>query len=151
MVDKRARKPRNDSATGLRLAMIEAMTAYPEWPNELVQLPSRQRDRARAQCWYDLLMKHRTPSAWQPADAARVALLARTLTAWERELWLLQEREGGDANLVEKWRGVIALLCRQLGLSVAIRDPRLAAGDAMARARAAEIESDDLLARPRVN
>ena len=52
MADKRARKPRNDSATGLRLAMIEAATAYPEWPTELVELPSRQRDRGRALGWY---------------------------------------------------------------------------------------------------
>ena len=63
MADKRARKPRNDSATGLRLAMIEATTAYPEWPNDLVELPSRQRDRVRARGWYDHLMRHRTPSA----------------------------------------------------------------------------------------
>jgi hypothetical protein len=49
--------------------------------------------------------------------------------------------------MLEKWRGVIATLSRALGLSVAVRDLRLAAGDAMARARAAEIEGDDLLAR----
>jgi hypothetical protein len=151
MGDKRARKARNDSATGLRLAMIEAATAYPEWPTELVKLPRRQRDRQRALAWYAALLKHRTPSAWQPADPARVALLSRTLAAWERELWLLQERDGGDANMLEKWRGVIATLSRALGLSTAIRDPRLAAGDAMARARAAELEGDDLLARPRPN
>lgn len=148
MADKRARKPRNNSATGLRLAMIEAATAYPAWPTDLVEFPTRQRDRKRALGWYDHLMRHRTPSAWQPADPARVALLSRTLGAWERELWRLQEREGGDANMLEKWRGVIATLSRQLGLGTAIRDPRLAAGDAMARARAAEIEGDDLLARP---
>ena len=53
--------------------------------------------------------------------------------------------------MLEKWRGVIATLSRALGLSVAVRDLRLAAGDAMARARAAEIEGDDLLARPPIN
>jgi hypothetical protein len=152
MAVKRARKPRNDSATGRQLAMTEAATAYPAWPSNLVDLPSRQRTREHALAWYDHLIRHRTPSAWQAADAARVALLARTLSAWERESWLLQEREGGDAGLADKWHSAIGQLSRQLGLSVAIRDPRLMAGDARARATAQERlsldDDDDLLARP---
>jgi hypothetical protein len=131
---KRARKAQSHTATGKTLAMTAAAkTVYPTWPRDLVELPTRRRDKSRALGWFDHLLKHRTPDTWQSADPARVALLARTLTAWERESWLLMEREGGDASLADKWRSAIGQLCRQLGLSVAIRDPRLAANDAMVR------------------
>src|SRR4029077_19781357 len=125
------------------------------WPRDLVEMPTRRRDKAKALGWFDHLLKHREPAAWQSADPARVALLARTLTAWERESFLLMEREGGDAGLADKWRSAIGQLCRQLGLSVAIRDPRLMANDAMVRAEndqaRLELEDDDLIARPRLN
>ena len=118
-------------------------------------MPTRRRDRQRSIGWFDHLLKHRLPDAWQSADAARVALLARTLTYWERETFLLHEREGGDASLADKWRAAVGQLCRQLGLSVAIRDPQLLANDAMVRGELdqaqLELESDDLLARPRLN
>jgi hypothetical protein len=154
MTARRPRKAQNQTATGKALALsAAAKTVYPPWPRELVDLPRRRRDKQRASGWFDHLMKHRTPEAWQAADAARVALLARTLAAWERESWLLMEREGGDASLADKWRSAIGQLCRQLGLSVAIRDPRLLANDAMVRGELAdqrqlELEGDDLLARP---
>lgn len=153
-VRKRPRKAQSQTATGKHLAMSAAAKAsYPAWPKELVEMPTRRRDRQRSTGWYDHLMKHRTPDAWQPADPARVALLARTLTAWERESYLLMEREGGDASLADKWRAAIGALMRQLGLSVAIRDPRLMANDAMVRGEVEqhelELAGDDLLARPR--
>jgi hypothetical protein len=153
---KRSRKAQSHTAIGKALAMTAAAkSTYPTWPSNLVELPTRRRDKQRSLGWYDQLLKHRVPDAWQAADAARVALLARTLTAWEREAWLLMEREGGDASLADKWRAAIGQLSRQLGLSVAIRDPRLAANDAMVRGEIAQaeldLEGDDLLARPRVN
>jgi hypothetical protein len=153
---KRPRKPQSHTATGRQSAMTEAASAgYPPWPKNLVDLPSRRRDRARCVGWYGHLLQHREPKAWQPADAARVALLARTLAFWERETWLLGEREGGNAGLADKWRSAIGQLSRHLGLSVAIRDPRLAANDAMVRGehdpRQLELEGDDLLARPPLN
>jgi hypothetical protein len=80
-------------------------------------LPTRRRDRQRSIGWFDHLVKHRTPDAWQAADAARIALLERTLMAWERESYLLMERESGDASLADKWRAAIGQLSRQLGLS----------------------------------
>jgi len=154
MTVRRPRKAQHQTATGKALALsAAAKTNYAAWPRELVDLPSKRRDRQRASGWYDHLMKHRTPDAWQEADPARVALLARTLAAWERESWLLMERNGGDASLMDKWRAAIGQLSRQLGLSVAIRDPRLMANDAMVRgeladARQLELDGDDLLARP---
>jgi len=156
MTVRRQRKAASHTATGKALAMTAAATSsYPAWPRDLVELPTKRRDHQRTLGWYDHLLKHRTPEAWQSADPARVALLARTLTAWERESWLLMEREGGDAGLADKWRSAIGQLCRQLGLSVAIRDPRLTANDAMVRGELAQaeldLEGDDLLARPRVN
>jgi hypothetical protein len=61
---------------------------------------------------------------------------------------------GCDAGLADKWRSAIGQLCRQLGLSVAIRDPRLLANDGMGSVendpRQLELD-DDLLARPRLN
>lgn len=156
MTVKRHRKAQSQTATGKHLAMkAAATTAYPAWPKELVDMPTRRRDRQKTLGWFEHLLKHRTPEAWQSADPARVALLARTLTAWERESFLLMEREGGDASLADKWRAAIGQLARQLGLSVAIRDPRLLANDAMVRGEfdQAELElaGDDLLARPRLN
>lgn len=153
---KRARKAQSQTATGKTRAMMAAAnTTHPTWPRDLVQIPSKQRDRQKALGWYDHLIKHREPAAWQPGDAGRVALLARTLAAWERESFLLMEREGGDASLADKWRSAIGQLSRHLGLSVAIRDPRLLANDAMVRAdndqARLELEDDDLLARPRLN
>jgi hypothetical protein len=153
---KRARKAASHTATGKASAMsAAARTSWPAWPRDLVELPTRRHDRSRALGWFDHLLKHRTPDAWQSADPARIALLARMLTAWERESWLLMEREGGDASLADKWRSAIGQLSRQLGLSVAIRDPRLAANDAMVRGEIAQaeldLEGDDLLARPRLN
>jgi hypothetical protein len=153
---KRARKAQNQTATGKSRALIAAATTtYPAWPRDLVEMPSRRRDKAKALGWFEHLLKHREPAAWQAADPARVALLARTLAAWERESWLLMEREGGDASLADKWRAAIGQLSRHLGLSVAIRDPRLLANDAMVRAdndqARLELEDDDLLARPRLN
>lgn len=153
---KRTRKAQSQTATGKTRAMIgAATTAHPTWPRELVEMPSRKRDKAKALGWFEHLIKHRDPAAWQPGDAGRVALLARTLAAWERESWLLMEREGGDASLADKWRSAIGQLSRHLGLSVAIRDPRLLANDAMVRAdndqARLELEDDDLLARPRLN
>lgn len=150
---KRTRKAQSHTATGKTLAMTAAAKAdHPTWPKDLVDLPTKRRDRTRAVGWFEHLLKHREPTAWQPADAARVAMLARLLTAWERETFLLQEREGGDAMLADRWRTAIGQLCRQLGLSVAIRDPRLLANDAMVRAENDQAElgfkDDDLLARP---
>ena len=156
MTLRRPRKPAHHTATGKALAMhAAAKTTYPAWPRELVELPTRRRDREHSLGWFDHLLKHRVPEAWQSADAARVALLARTLTAWERELFLLMEREGGDASLADKLRSAIGQLCRQLGLSVAIRTPHLMANDAQVRGEIVqaelELEGDDLLARPRLN
>lgn len=154
MTVKRTRKAQSQTATGKHAAMMaHARGVYPAWPKELVELPTRRRDRQKTMGWFDHLLKHRTPESWQSADPARVALLARTLTAWERESYLLMEREGGDASLADKWRAAIGQLSRQLGLSVAIRDPRLLANDAMVRAELdqheLELAGDDLLARPR--
>ena len=153
MTVKRPRKHQSQTATGKTLAMMaHAKGAYPNWPKELVELPTRRRDRQRATGWFDHFIKHRAPEAWQAADAARVALLSRTMAAWERESYLLMEREGGDASLADKWRAAIGQLSRQLGLSVAIRDPRLLANDAMVRAELdqAELEAagEDLFPRP---
>jgi hypothetical protein len=153
---KRSRKAQSQTATGKTLAMTAAAkVAYPTWPRDLVEMPTRRRDKAKALGWFEHLLRHREPVAWQSADPARVALLARMLAAWERESFLLMEREGGDAGLADKWRSAIGQLCRQLGLSVAIRDPRLLSNDAMVRAQndqqQLELEGDDLLARPRLN
>ena len=149
----RPRKAKSDTATGKHLALLShARGAYPTWPKELVEMPTRRRDRQKAIGWFEHFLKHRTPEAWQAADPARIALLARTITAWERESWLLMEREGGDAGLADKWRAAIGQLSRQLGLSIAIRDPRLLANDAMVRAELdqheLELDGEDLLARP---
>ena len=150
-VVKRKRKAQSHTATGKAIAMTAAaLDTYAKWPVELVSLPTKRRDRDRAKGWFDYLMQHRTPDAWQPADPARVAMLARTLAAWERETHLLMERNGGDSKLAEQWRTAINGLSRQLGLSVAIRDPRLAANDALVRQEKTEQLdfADDLLARP---
>jgi hypothetical protein len=151
-VIKRKRKAQSHTAAGKALALTAAANdGYPTWPAKLVTLPNKRRDRERSVGWFDQLLRHRTPDAWQPADAARVAMLARALTAWEREMHLLMEREGGDASLADKLRATVGQFSRQLGLSVAIRDPRLAANDALVRAendpRQLDLE-DDLLARP---
>jgi hypothetical protein len=151
-VIKRKRKAQSHTATGKASALTAAANdGYSTWPTTLVTLPSKRRDRERAVGWFDHLLRHRTPEAWQPADAARVAMLARALTAWERETYLLMEREGGDAAMADKLRAMSGQLSRQLGLSVAIRDPRLAANDALVRTendpRQLDLE-DDLLARP---
>lgn len=152
-VKRRPRKAQSHTATGKHLAMTEAAkSAYPAWPKELVDLPEKRRDRQRALGWFDHLLKHRAASGWQPADPSRVALLARALAGWERETHRLMERDGGDAKLAEQCRQAIGMYSRQLGLSVAIRDPRLLANDAMVRndidEAQLELAGDDLLARP---
>jgi hypothetical protein len=151
-VIKRKRKAQSHTATGKALALTAAANeGYPAWPAKLVTLPSKRSARERAVGWYENFLRHRTPDAWQPADAARVAMLARDMAAWEREMYLLMEREGGDASLAEKYRSAVNQASRHLGLSVAIRDPRLAANDALVRAendpRQLDLD-DDLLARP---
>jgi len=153
---KRDRKAQSHTATGKALAMTSAARAtYPAWPRDLVDRPKRGRDRRRAVAWYDRLSRHRTPEGWQAADSARIALLAKLLTAWERECSLLMEGEGGDARVADGWRAAIAQLSRQLGLSRLIRDPQLFANDTTVRAEIerhqADIAGDDLLARPTVN
>jgi len=149
MTIKQPRNAQSQTATGKALAMTAAAsTSYPAWPRELVDLPKRGRDRRRALAWYDRLSRHRTPAAWQASDAGRLAMLARTITAWERESGLLMEGQGGDANLSDKWRAAIAQLSRQLGLSVTVRDPRTMANEATTRAELQPIgQGDDLLAR----
>src|SRR4029077_16697443 len=153
---KRSRKAQSHTATGKTLAMTAAAkVVYPTWPRDLVEMPTRRRDKAKALGWFEHLLKHREPPPWHSADPARAARLARLVTGGERESFLLMEREGGDAGLADKWRSAIGQLCRQLGLSVAIRGPRLLANDAMIRTEndqaRLELEDDDLLARPRLN
>jgi len=156
MTVRKPRKAQAHTATGKASALLDAQTpAVLKWPLDLVDLPTKKLDRQRTLGWFERLTKHRTPEAWQAADVPRVALLARTLTAWNRETWLLQEREGGDAGLADKWRAAIGQLSRQLGLSIAIRDPRLLANDAQTRAEAEAAQrqldledDDDLIARP---
>jgi hypothetical protein len=150
---KRSRKAQSHTATGKTLAMFDAAkTVYPAWPKDLVDLPTKRKLRTRALGWFDHFIRHREPAAWQPADPARIAELARAHAAWEHETYLLQERDGGDTKRAEIWRAAIAQWSRQLGLSVAIRDPRLLANDAMVRAENDQAElgfkDDDLLARP---
>jgi len=153
---KRDRKAQSHTATGKALAMTAAATTnHSAWPRALVDLPRKARERRRALGWFDCLVKHRTPQGWQPADPARIALLAKLLTAWERECSLLMEGEGGDAGLADKWRSAIGQLSRQLGVTRTIRAPHLLANDAVVRAEIdqhlADIAGDDLLAQPMVN
>jgi len=156
MTVRQPRKAQSQTATGKSLAITaEAKGAYPPWPKDLVDLPSKRRNRERCRGWYDYFIRHRTPEAWQAADHVRVAMLARLCTYWEAECWLLGERIGGDPALADKWRAGIAQLSRMLGLSVAVRDPRLAANDSVVRAeyeqQRLELQDDDLLAKPRMN
>jgi hypothetical protein len=151
---KRKRKAQSHTATGKTLALTQAAnTDYPPWPKDLVDMPTHRGSRARCVVWFELLQRHRTPLGWQPSDAARIALLARTLVAWEREAWLLAEQADGDAGLADRWRAVITVLSRQLGLSRAIREPQIEANDALVRDEIKrhldEVDDDDLLARPK--
>ena len=149
---KRPRKPQSPTATGKALALTAAAsTGYEGWPRDLVDLPGTTRDRRRALLWFDRLSRHRTPAGWQASDAGRIAMLARALTAWERETARLMEGQGGDAAMADKWHAAIGQLSRHLGLSQAVRDPHLLANDAQVRAEAerhqADLAGDDLLAR----
>lgn len=153
MTVKRPRKHQSQTATGKHLAMtLAAKASYPSWPRDLVDQLEKRRDRQRALGWFDNFIKHRAPDGWQPADPGRIAQLANAYVIWQRELQKLANRDGGDLRLCEAARAGAAQLSRQLGLSTAIRDPRLLANDAMVRAELdqheLELAGDDLLARP---
>lgn len=150
-----ARKARSDSTQGHSTDLEMAATGcYPPWPRDQVPMPSGKVLRARALSLYGQFCRHRVPEGWAPSDPARLALLARTWTHWERETWLYAER-GGDDKKLARLQSTVALLSRQLGLNVAPIDGRQAAAWAGSRAKAeralATLDDDDalgLLARP---
>ena len=113
-------------------------------------LPTGKVLRARALQLYGQFSRHRVPEGWASSDPARLAMLARTWTAWERELFQFAER-GGDDKKLARLQSTVGLLSRQLGLNVAPIDGRLAAAFAGSRAKAEQalqVDNDGLLAMP---
>jgi hypothetical protein len=155
MTVRRPRKAQSQTATGKASALTDAASGrdYPKFPADLVKLSTNRRDRQTTLGWFGYLIKHRVPEAWLPADVPRAGFLARFLMVWERETGRLMERDGGDMKLAEHARAGAMGFARQLGLSVAIKDPRLSANDAMAREEAEQTlldlaDDDGLIARP---
>lgn len=133
---RKPRKAQTHTATGRQAAIASALVLkYPAWPDSLVDLPRQGKERQRALGWFDLLLQHRSPEAWQPADAARVALLARSFVAWESMLHRIATGRAppGAMGWADKLGATVGRLARQLGLATAIADPRSLANEAQAR------------------
>src|SRR5262245_6466541 len=102
-----------------------ASSAYLDWPSDIVQRPANRAVRHRADKFFDLGSRQRTPEGWGPADVPRLALWARTLAYLERETFQISERRGGDMKLAKDYQSLFAQLSRQLGLNTSEIDPRL--------------------------
>jgi hypothetical protein len=154
MTQRQPRRAQSHTVEGEATDLDRAASgAYPEWPTEIVQRPAIRSVRQKADRFYDLLRRQRTPEGWGPADVPRLALLARTLAYFEREQFNICERRGGDQKHAKDLQSQFAQLSRQLGLNTSEIDPRLH-GSARSARRDAQKKlhdlggGDDLLAMP---